>query len=60
MYDQVGMGSIIVSGKKICILLNILSGGYRKEGKKVCLAENRTQAAHVAGEHSTTESPILW
>ena len=27
--------------------------------KKVALAGNRTRAARVAGEHSTTEPPVL-
>jgi len=41
------------------IFLLLIKGCKKKFGEKNALAGNRTRAARVAGEHSTTEPPVL-
>jgi hypothetical protein len=48
--DTSGMVFLLSSRKIISVLLLCLKNG---------MAGNRTRAARVAGEHSTTEQPVL-
>jgi hypothetical protein len=55
VHDAAAAASLLFNGKEM-----LLTGGAKDvEKKSVASAGNRTRAARVAGEHSTTEPPML-